>query len=146
MAMLSLSHMPLISHAYVHLPRRSVAQSSLDIPAKICKASTTQARKPYLRYLHLLPASQTMQIKPEPCFLFTSTRRRTQSPLRTVVTQDRAETVPPYARSRRRLQRLDHSFARDALSDASRSHSRMILLPSRRTAVTGSRYEHTADD
>lgn len=35
----------------------------------------------------------------------------------------------------------NESFARDALSDAASSHSRIVLLPSRRSEVAGSQYD-----
>jgi hypothetical protein len=146
MALLSISQMPILSRSYVHLPRRSLGQSSRNASAKIGRPSTIQNRRLHLRYLHLRPASQIMAIKPAPCLLYTSTRCRTQSPLRTMIVQDTSETVPPYARSRRRLPRSGHMFARDALSDATRSQSRVNLLPSRRTAVSGLQFEYATDD
>jgi hypothetical protein len=143
MAFLPISHMPFLSLTSTHLPRSSAIRSPPDPPAKTGRASTMRGRQLYLRYLHLQPASQITQRMPQPCFLYTSTRRRAKSPLRTMVTQDRSETKQPYARTRRRIQGPNESFARDALSDATRSHSRVILLPSRRTRVAGSQYNDT---
>ena len=146
MAFSSTTHMPFLSITSSHLPKSSVVRTSRDIAAKSTPSKAIQRRPLYIRYLHLRPASQVMQRMPTPCLLYTSTRRRTQSPLRTVVLQDRTETVPIYVRSRRRIQGPDESFARDALSDATRSRARVILLPSRRTVVPGSRYEDAVDD
>jgi hypothetical protein len=131
MAFLSISHMPFLS------PAR-------DVPTKSSQVSTTQGRQLYIRHLHLRPASQITQRMPAPCFLYTSTRRHTQSPLRTAVTQDRAETAQRIVRSRTRFQGPSESSARDALSDASSSQSRMMLLPGRRISTLRSRYNDAA--
>jgi hypothetical protein len=129
----SLSHL-------THLPTGFVK----DTPAKFSQTSNMQGGQLYIRYLHLRPASQTMQRMPAPCFLYTSTRRRTQSPLRTVTTQDRAEKVQPIVRSRRRLQDPSQPLVRDVLSDALSSRSRIILLPRWRSPVSRSRHDDTA--
>lgn len=141
MAFPPISHMPFLSFTSSHLSKSSVLRSPLDIPAKTGRPSTLQRRPLYIRYLHLLPASQITQRMPDPCFQYTSTRRRTQSPLRTVVMQDRAEKVQPYVRTRRRLQGPNQSFARDALSDATSSHARILLFPSRRRRMAGSQFD-----
>jgi len=144
MAFPPISHMPFLSFTSSHLGRSSAIRSPSDPPATTGRASNVQARQLYLRYLHLQPASQTTQRMPQPCFLDTSTRRRAKSPLRTMVTQDRTETKRPYVRTRRRLQGPGESFARDALSDAASSQSRIVLLPSRRRWVAGYQYDNTA--
>jgi hypothetical protein len=129
MAFLSISHMPFLSLAH---------SQARDAPTKPSQVSTMRGRQLHIRYLHLRPASQTLQRMPAPCFLYTSTRRRTQSPLRTAVTQDRAETVQRIMRSRRRFQGPSESSARDALSDALSSQSRMMLLPNWRSPTARS--------
>jgi hypothetical protein len=140
MALLSVSHVPFLPLASPHLPTGFVK----DTPANFSQTSTMQGGQLYIRYLHLRPASQTMQRMPAPCFLYNSTRRRTQSPLRTVTTQDRAEKVQPIVRSRRRLQDPSQSLVRDVLSDALSSRSRIILLPHWRSPVSRSRHDDTA--
>jgi hypothetical protein len=142
MAFLSISHMPFLSLAPSHLPR----DFGRDVPTKSSQVSTMQGRQLYIRYLHLRQASQITQRMPAPCFLYTSTRRRTQSPLRTTVTQDRAETVQRIMRSRRRFQGPSESSARDALSNATSSQSRMMLLPNWRSPMARSRYNDAAQD
>jgi hypothetical protein len=137
MAFLSISHMPFLSLAHSH---------SGDAPTESSQASTVQGHQLHIRYLHLRPASQTMQRMPAPCFLYTSTRRRTQSPLRIAVTQDQVETVQRIMRSRRRFQGPSGSSARDALSDALSSQSRMMLLPNWRSPIARSRYNDAAQD
>ena len=148
MAFLSISHMPFLSLGSNHLPNGSIvrARSSQDVPANSRKASTLQSRQLYLRYLHLHPASQITERMPKACFLYTSTRSRTQSPLRTVVIQDRVEKIQPYVRTRRRIQDPNQSFIRDALSDASSSQARIFLLPSRRSRMLGSQYNDVDGD
>lgn len=148
MAFLSVSHMPFLSLASNHLPNGSVVRirSSHDVPASSRQANILQSRQLHLRYLHLHPASQITQRMPEPCFLYTSTRRRTQSPLRTVVIQDRVDKVQPYLRIRRRLQGSSTSFIRDALSDASSSQARIVLLPTRRSRLLDPRYDGLDED
>lgn len=141
MAVPPISHMPFLSLSSSHFPRSPPIRSASDIPAKSSRPSATQGRQLYIRYLHLLPASQITQRMPDPCFLYTSTRRRTQSPLRTVVMQDRVEKAQPYVRTRRRLQGPNQSFARDALSDAASSQTRILLFPSRRRRMAGSRFD-----
>ena len=144
MASQPFSHMSFFWLAPSHWPRSAVIRSPLDLPEKTGRASTMQGRQLYLRYLHLQPASQITQRMPEPCFLYTSTRRRAKSPLRTMVTQDRTKTKRSYVRTRRLVQGPNESFARDALSDAASSRSRIVLLPSRRSRVAGSQYDDAA--
>jgi hypothetical protein len=136
MALMPISHMPFLSLTSTHLPRSSAIRSPSDPPAKTCRASTLRGRQLYIRYLHLQPASQITERMPQPCFLYTSTRRRAKSPLRIMVTQDRIETKKPYVRTRRHAQGPNESFVRDALSDATSSHSRVVLLPSRRRKMS----------
>lgn len=132
-----ISHMPFLSLTSSHLARSSAIRSPSDPPAKTAgRASSMRGRQLYIRYLHLQPASQITERMPQPCFLYTSTRRRAKSPLRTMVTQDRTETKQPYVRTRRRNQGPNESFVRDALSDATSSRSRVVLLPSRRRKMS----------
>jgi hypothetical protein len=136
MALMPISHMPFLSLTSSHLAGSFAIRSPSDPPAKtVGRASNMRGRQLYIRYLHLQPASQITERMPQPCFLYTSTRRRAKSPLRTMVIQDRTETKKPYVRSRRQIQGPNESFARDALSDAASSHSRIVLLPSRRRRV-----------
>lgn len=144
MAFPPISHMPFLSLSSSHFPRSPPIRSLSDTPAKTGRSSTMpnmQGRRLYIRYLHLHPASQITQRMPDPCFLYTSTRRRTQSPLRTVMAQDRVEKVQLYVRSRRRTPGPNQSFVRDALSDAASSQTRILLLPSRRSRMAGPRYD-----
>lgn len=127
-----ISHMPFLSLESSHLPGSSSIRSLPDLPVGTGRVRTLQNRKLHIRYLHLQPASQITQRMPQWCFLYTSTRRRAKSPLRTMEVQDRAKTVRPNVRTRRRIQGPNESFAREALSDTTSSHSRIVLLPSRR--------------
>ena len=141
MAFPPISHMPFLSLSSSHFPSSHPIRSPSDIPAKTGRPSKMLGRQLHIRYLHLHPASQIIQRMPDPCFLYTSTRRHAQSPLRTVVMQDRVEKVQPYVRTRRRLQGPNQSFARDALADAASSQTRILLFPSRRRRMAGSRFE-----
>ena len=96
MAFPPISHMPFLSLSSSHFPSSHPIRSPSDIPAKTGRPSKMLGRQLHIRYLHLHPASQIIQRMPDPCFLYTSTRRHAQSPLRTVVMQDRRYN-PMYA-------------------------------------------------